>query len=146
MSVFFLMIRRPPRPTLTDTLFHYTTLFRSKTLITHDQVFALIGAGGTSTSSASQPIAAEAGVPFIGPFTGAGFLRKPELTNVVNVRASYDQETEAWIKHLTEDLGYSRIAILYQDDSYGRVGLGGVKKAMEKRGLELVASARKSVV
>src|SRR3546814_13237000 len=27
--VFFLMIRRPPRPTHTDTLFPYTTLFRS---------------------------------------------------------------------------------------------------------------------
>src|SRR3546814_3703641 len=27
--VFFLMIRRPPRSTLTDTLFPYTTLFRS---------------------------------------------------------------------------------------------------------------------
>src|SRR3546814_12927602 len=26
---FFLMIRRPPRSTLTDTLFPYTTLFRS---------------------------------------------------------------------------------------------------------------------
>src|SRR3546814_2270293 len=29
-SVFFLMIRRPPRSTLTDTLFPYTTLFRSR--------------------------------------------------------------------------------------------------------------------
>src|SRR3546814_9118179 len=29
LSVFFLMIRRPPRATLTDTLFPYTTLFRS---------------------------------------------------------------------------------------------------------------------
>src|SRR3546814_14729860 len=28
--VFFLMIRRPPRSTLTDTLFPYTTLFRSE--------------------------------------------------------------------------------------------------------------------
>src|SRR3546814_9653753 len=27
--IFFLMIRRPPRSTLTDTLFPYTTLFRS---------------------------------------------------------------------------------------------------------------------
>src|SRR3546814_17993771 len=27
---FFLMIRRPPRSTLTDTLFPYTTLFRSR--------------------------------------------------------------------------------------------------------------------
>src|SRR3546814_12007039 len=31
MSVFFLMIRRPPRSTRTDTLFPYTTLFRSDT-------------------------------------------------------------------------------------------------------------------
>src|SRR3546814_7819588 len=29
MWFFFLMIRRPPRSTLTDTLFPYTTLFRS---------------------------------------------------------------------------------------------------------------------
>src|SRR3546814_18786930 len=29
--VFFLMIRRPPRSTRTDTLFPYTTLFRSQT-------------------------------------------------------------------------------------------------------------------
>src|SRR3546814_20956280 len=29
ISLFFLMIRRPPRSTRTDTLFPYTTLFRS---------------------------------------------------------------------------------------------------------------------
>src|SRR3546814_14270466 len=31
--VFFLMIRRPPRSTRTDTLFPYTTLFRSRLVI-----------------------------------------------------------------------------------------------------------------
>src|SRR3546814_11255639 len=30
IAVFFLMIRRPPRSTRTDTLFPYTTLFRSR--------------------------------------------------------------------------------------------------------------------
>src|SRR3546814_1416684 len=30
LRLFFLMIRRPPRSTRTDTLFPYTTLFRSK--------------------------------------------------------------------------------------------------------------------
>lgn len=109
-------------------------------LINTDKVFALIGAVGTPTSKASQPIAKKANVPFIGPFTGAGFLRDPANTHVVNVRGTYDQETEAWIQHLTEDLGSQRIAILYQDDSFGRVGLAGVEKAMEKRGMELVAA------
>src|SRR3546814_14927283 len=32
---FFLMIRRPPRSTRTDTLFPYTTLFRSNTAKSH---------------------------------------------------------------------------------------------------------------
>lgn len=108
-------------------------------LINEDKVFALIGEVGTPTSKAAQPVATKAAVPFIGPFTGAGFLRNPDLGNVVNIRGSYDQETEAWIKHLTEDLKYDRIAILYQDDSFGRVGLSGVQKALKKRGLKLVA-------
>ena len=111
----------------------------TKKLIGDDGVFALIGEVGTPTSKAVQPIATEQGVPFVGPFTGAGFLRAPELSNVVNVRQTYGQETEVWIKHLTEDLGYERIAILYQDDSFGRVGLAGVQKALEKRGMSLAA-------
>lgn len=111
----------------------------TKTLIEIDQVFALIGAVGTPTSKAAQPIATEAAVPYVGPFTGAGFLRDPAHGNVINYRASYGQETEAWIKHLTEDLGYDRIALLYQDDSFGRVGQSGVTAALEKRGMSLVA-------
>ncbi|WP_420403165.1 ABC transporter substrate-binding protein [Nisaea sp.] len=111
----------------------------TKKLIEQDKVFSIIGAVGTPTSRATQPIATEAKVPFVGPFTGAGFLRDSANSNVINVRATYDQETETWIKHLTEDLGISKIAILYQDDGFGRVGLAGVNKALEKRGMKLVA-------
>src|SRR3546814_19100677 len=35
MRFFFLMIRRPPRSTRTDTLFPYTTLFRSGKFVYH---------------------------------------------------------------------------------------------------------------
>jgi branched-chain amino acid transport system substrate-binding protein len=108
-------------------------------LIEEDQVFALIGAVGTPTSMATLPIAAAKNVPFIGPFTGAEFLRASEFHNVVNIRASYSAEAEAWIKHLTEDLHLRQIAIFYQDDSFGRDGLAGVKAALDRRGLELVA-------
>jgi branched-chain amino acid transport system substrate-binding protein len=108
-------------------------------LIEQDKVFALIGAVGTPTTTATVPIAKAKNVPFIGPFTGAGFLRAPELHNVVNIRASYGAEAEAWIKHLTEDLHVKSIAIFYQDDSFGRDGLAGVKLALEKRNMELMA-------
>jgi branched-chain amino acid transport system substrate-binding protein len=108
-------------------------------LLGEDKVFALIGAVGTPTSLVTVPIAQAQNVPFIGPFTGASFLREPDLHNVVNIRASYSAEAEAWVKHLTEDRHVKRIAIFYQDDPYGRDGLAGVKSALEKRGMELVA-------
>ena len=110
-------------------------------LLDEDKVFALIGAVGTPTSLVTVPIAKEQNVPFIGPFTGANFLRESNLNNVVNIRASYGAEAEAWVKHLTEDRHIKRIAIFYQDDSYGRDGLAGVKLALEKRGMELTAES-----
>jgi branched-chain amino acid transport system substrate-binding protein len=113
----------------------------TKKLIEENKVFALIGAVGTPTSAAAQPIATAAKVPFIGAFTGAGFLRNSKLENVINIRASYGAETEAWVRHLTEDLKVSKIAIFYQDDAFGRAGLDGVKAAMKKRSMELVAEA-----
>ena len=112
---------------------------QTKKLIEEDRVFALIGAVGTPTSIATVPIASALNVPFIGPFTGAEFLRAPELRNVVNIRASYSAEAEAWIKHLTEDLNLKSVAIFYQDDAFGRDGLAGVKRALARRGLELTA-------
>lgn len=111
----------------------------AKKLIDEEKVFALVGSVGTPTSAAVEPIAQEAAVPFIGPFTGAEFLRDPTKAHVVNVRASYFQETEAMVQHLTEDLGVKSIAIFYQDDSFGQAGLAGVKKALEKRQMSLVA-------
>src|SRR5579862_2368383 len=116
------------------------TVEATKAILDEDRVFALVGAVGTPTSKAGQPIATAAKVPFIGPFTGAEFLRNPYNRYVVNVRASYFQETEAWIDHLTRDLGISKIAILYQDDAFGLTGLEGVQRAMAKRNMTLAAS------
>ena len=102
-------------------------------LIDREGVFALIGAVCTPTSLSATPVAAAARVPYIAPFTGAAFLREPKWQNVINLRASYDQETEAMVARLTADLGISRIAVMYQDDSFGRAGYRGVRRALERR-------------
>ncbi len=109
----------------------------TRELIAHG-VFGLIGAVGTPTSQVAEPIASAAGVPYIGAFTGASLLRGSEQRYVVNLRASYDQETEEMVERLTTDLGHRRIAILYQDDSYGRAGWNGVRQALGRRNLALV--------
>ena len=108
-----------------------------KKLLEEDKVFAIAGAVGTPTAAATQPIAAAAGAPFIGAFTGAELLREPYKPLVMNIRASYFQETEAMVEHLTKDIGASKIAIMYQDDAFGQAGLAGVKKALDKRQMQL---------
>jgi ABC-type branched-subunit amino acid transport system substrate-binding protein len=108
-----------------------------KKLLNEDKVFAIIGTVGTPTAAAILPIAANAGVPVIGAFTGVEFLREPYKPLVMNVRASYYQETEAMVEHLTKDLGYTRIGIMYQDDGYGQAGLAGLQRALEKRHMKL---------
>ena len=108
-------------------------------LIERERVFALIGAVGTPTSRSATPIAERAGVPYIAPFSGAGFLREGRWKSVINLRASYNQETEAMVARLTTDLGIKRIAVMYQDDSFGRAGYRGVRQALERRSMEPVA-------
>ena len=102
-------------------------------LIEVENVFALIGAVGTPTSRSAVPVAEAAGVPYIAPFTGAAFLRDPKLRSVINLRSSYNQETEEMVERLTEDLGIERIAVMYQDDSFGRAGFNGAKAALDRR-------------
>jgi len=115
----------------------------TRKLLDEEKVFALVGPVGTPTSAATQPIALQQGVPFIGPFTGAEFLRasEPFQPNVINVRASYFQETETMVERLVKDRGVTRIGILYQDDAFGRAGLAGVEKALARRKMSLTGEA-----
>ena len=112
----------------------------TRALIMKEQVFGLSGAVGTPTSRSAAPLADSEAVPFLAPFTGAGFLRNPDLKSVVNLRASYAQETEHMVERLTKDLGVTRVAVMYQNDSYGQSGLSGVLEALGRRGLEPVAT------
>ncbi|MCY3877729.1 MAG: ABC transporter substrate-binding protein [Rhodobacteraceae bacterium] len=117
------------------------TVANIRTLIDEKTVFALLGAVGTPTSRAAAPIARDSGVPFIAPFTGAALLRDTEgFPNVVNFRASYQQETDEMVDRLVKERGFTRFGLLYQDDSFGRAGLHALQAATARYGLKLVGS------
>ncbi len=107
-------------------------------LIEDERVFMLMGAVGTPTSRSATPVSVSAGVPYLAPFTGAEFLRTLGPENVINVRASYNQETEEMVERLTKDLGITRIAVMYQDDSFGRAGYQGAVDALRRRNMSPV--------
>ena len=112
----------------------------TKKLIEEEKVLALFAYVGTPTSAAALPIFNEAKVPFIGAFTGAEILRSPFNRQVFNVRASYFDETEKIVEHLTTT-GVKKIAVFYQNDAYGKAGLAGMEKALAKRKLKIAATA-----
>ena len=125
---------------LDDTYEPELAATNTRELIQDEGVFALIGEVGTPTSRSATPVAAEANVPFVAPFTGAAFLRDVDTwNNIINLRASYNDETEEMVKRFTEDLGIERIGVLYQDDSFGRAGYNGTIAALERRGMEPVS-------
>lgn len=111
----------------------------TKSLITDDHVFALIGAVGTPTAKAVVPIVNQEHIPFFGPFTGAEILRSPFQRYIINVRASYYEEMEKLASYLIDVKKNSRIACFYQNDSYGYDGLRGIEIALAKRGMTLVS-------
>ncbi len=130
--------RRIVLKTLDDGYESVRAAENTKKLINDEKVFALFGYVGTPTSAASLPIFTEAKVPFVGPFTGAELLRTPVNRYIFNVRASYYDETEAIVQHLTA-MSVDKIAVFYQNDAYGQAGLSGVERALKKRNLQIAA-------
>ena len=114
------------------------TVTNTRQLI-EEQVFALFGYIGTPTSLAALPLAAQANMPFLAPFSGAMSLRDPFQRNVFHVRASYNDETAQIVKHLTT-IGNNKIAVFYQNDAYGKAGLDGVNLALGKQKMQPVAT------
>jgi ABC-type branched-subunit amino acid transport system substrate-binding protein len=112
----------------------------TKKLIEEEKVFALFGYVGTPTFNAASPILTKAQVPLVAAFTGAESLRDPLNRYVFNVRASYYDETEQIVNHLSA-MGIDKIAVFYQNDAYGKAGLEGVNRALKKRNLQPAALA-----
>jgi len=113
-------------------------LANTQKLIIEDHVFALFCYVGTPTTVKILPMVEDARIPLLGMFTGANALREPFNRFIINIRASYYQETAAAVRHLVKDLGLRRIAVFYQYDAYGFDGLTGTELALKEFGLEPV--------
>jgi branched-chain amino acid transport system substrate-binding protein len=109
-------------------------------LILVDKVFALFCYVGTPTTVKILPLVEEARIPVVGMFTGANALREPPNPYLINVRASYYQETDAAVRYLVGERKLSRVAVFYQYDAYGFDGLKGTEIALRRFGLAPAAT------
>jgi len=121
------------------------TVANTKTLLQDNKAFALLAYYGSSpTTEALNTVIGPAKVPLVGTISGASSLREPISANpnsryMFNARASYGDETETIVEQLVS-LGIKRIAVLYQNDGFGKSGLDGVSAALRKHSLEPIAA------
>ena len=115
------------------------TVENVEAFIAGGETFALFGTFGTPNNEALIPVALKAGMPVLMPYTGAPSIRKPELVGVFNLRASYADEAEKLIQHLTT-IGFKKIGIAYQNNSFGKEVLTAATAALEQRQLKPVAA------
>ncbi len=95
-----------------------------------DNVFAMGFFVGTPTAAKYVPMAEAAKVPVVGLFTGAQMLYEPFKHDIVNVRASYFDETREQVDALWRLRGVHKIGVIYQNDAFGKTVLEGVQHAL----------------
>jgi len=105
------------------------------------KVFALGFFVGTPTAVKHLPLAESNKIPVVGLFTGAQMLYVPLRHWVVNVRASYFDETREQVNGLWGALGYKKIGVIYPEDPFGAAVLEGVKTALKGHRAEPAATA-----
>src|SRR3546814_14968090 len=90
------MIRRPPRSTRTDTLFPYTTLFRSRLSGLADQGRGAFGASGALGTGLSSKRLGGLGHVGVLTFVTAGEIVRHVSSSVVARRGANARAAQAW--------------------------------------------------
>lgn len=116
------------------------TIVNTKSLLAKPNLLALFGYVGTPTTKEILPLIEAKKVPLIAPLTGATLLRNNNLKMVVNLRASYKMEIDKIVDSLVRN-ARQKIAIIYQDDAFGKDGLRSAELAIKQHGLKPVAVA-----
>jgi len=115
------------------------TVRHARDLITKEQALALMTTLGTANNEALLKEKLSGGaIPMLGPRSGASSLYS--VPGLFPVRASYHDEARAIIRQLTTT-GLTRIAVVYQEDSFGADALRGIENALKDNKLELTARA-----
>jgi branched-chain amino acid transport system substrate-binding protein len=116
------------------------TVRQARDMLKESQPLAFIGFVGTGNVEAmlEQKVLSEAGIPLIAIRSGAESLVRRNDPFLFMTRASYAEEIEK-ITDQYATTGYTRFAVLYQDDAFGQGALLSAEQAVRKSGGSLEA-------
>ena len=94
---------------------------------------------GTAPGLAVKDYLMERKIPWVGPASGSMHWTNPPQKHLFAVYPYYSMEAKALCRYGIDQMGKKRIAIVYQNDDYGKNGMKGAIDELATRRMELVA-------
>lgn len=113
----------------------------AKRLVEQDEVFALINPLGTPTNTAIVDYMNEQEVPHVFLATGASKWGSDIETWpwTIGWQPAYPTEAAIYVTFLEETMPEAKVAVLFQNDDFGKDYLSGFKAALEGTDIEIIA-------
>jgi branched-chain amino acid transport system substrate-binding protein len=116
------------------------TVEQARKLVESDEVLFIFNSLGTPSNSAIQKYMNGKKVPQLFVATGATKWNDPkEFPWTMGWQPSYQSETQIYAKYLLKEMPNAKIAVLYQNDDYGKDYLKGLKDGLGAKGASMIA-------
>ena len=102
-------------------------------------MFAWVSGVGTAPGLAVEEYLMERKIPWYTPSTGSAHWVDPPKKYLFAHYPLYSGDSQVLVNYAVNTLKMKKIAIAYQNDDYGKMGLVGAQKEIKKYGLKLVA-------
>ena len=102
-------------------------------------MFAWVSGVGTAPGLAVEEYLMERKIPWLCPSTGSTHWVDPPKKYLFAHYPLYSGDSQVLVNYAVNTLGFKKIAIAYQNDDYGKLGLIGAKRELGKSGLKLAA-------
>jgi len=107
---------------------------QTRKLVESDEVFAIFMPLGSATSAATQTYLNQKKVPQIFVTSGAERWNLPEkFPWSIGWNVEYSGEGRIYARYILENVKDPKIAVLYQNDEFGKAVLSGLKEALGER-------------
>ena len=117
-------------------------LEQTRKLVEQDHVLAVFQSVGTAANSAVQKYLNAKQVPQLFVSSGATKWADPEHYRwTIGFNPSYQREGRAYARHILDNAPRARIAVLYQNDDYGKDLLKGLRDGLGEHAGMIVAEA-----
>jgi len=117
------------------------TVEQARKLVESDEVLLIFNALGTPTNSAIHKYMNAKRVPQLFVATGATKWNDPkEFPWTMGYQPSYQSETQIYAKYILKQLPNAKIAVLYQNDDYGKDYLKGLKDGLGAKAASMIVA------